>query len=325
MKFSVATLLWLVTFAAVVMGSCLWATNEKDLAEKKVELAEKTAQAKIAKSEQENAVFKKNLENYARNEAGKAFQYRHALGVIENAASVKAPFIKLVRMPSELGGEQSYKLPFTWQWRMILPDPAEFELCWAVHEIPADDSFDIPEEHLHRSHLNLKGGVSRAGLLHFGNPSGDDSDKSLDSGKPLEVCLFFRIDGDSENADVFINYQVVNSEYVARGGLKRGEYIQLKSDDVSWLHDCTYWRGGYGSILGFGLERGDHVPLLQQTFSLDEPLTIVKVRSEKKLAPFEYETYKEPCPGLLVWIQKKTGPSTDQPKRILGKPDSVNR
>ena len=73
MKFSVATLLWLVTFAAVVMGSYLWATNEKDLAEKKVELAEKTAQAKIAKSEQENAVFKKNLENYARNEQAKLF------------------------------------------------------------------------------------------------------------------------------------------------------------------------------------------------------------------------------------------------------------
>ena len=143
----------------------------------------------------------------------------------------------------------------------------------------------------------------------------------------MEVCLFFRIDGDSDNADVFINYQTVDSDnsMVARGGVKHGVHIRLKSEDVSWLRDAISSRGTYGRISGLGLENGDHVPLLQQTFSLDEPLALVKVRAQKKLGPIEYEQHDGPCPGLLIWVQKKTGPSTDLPKRIWTKPDAANR
>ena len=305
MKFSVATLLWLITIACIVIGSYLWVNQQRELANNK-------ANVRIAESERKIANLKKGLED----ELGKADYYRRQLGVIENSTSIKSPFIKLVRMPDDLGGRQSYKLPFTWQWRMILPKPDEFELCWTVHEIPADDLFDIPEEHLHRSHLNLKGGVSRAGMVHYDDNVNVDSDMLLGSGKPLEVCLFFRIDGDSERADVFINYQIVNSEKLLIAGLKRGEHIQLKSDDVAWAGQALASRGGYGAISGIEIERDNHVPLLRQNFSLDEPLPILKIRSKKELGPGKYEIHKEPCAGLLVWIQKKSGPSTDLPKLI---------
>ena len=108
---------------------------------------------------------------------------------------------------------------------------------------------------------------------------------------------------------------------LGRGAVKRGEFIALKSEDVSWLRECTWSRASYGAISGFATEHNyKQVPLLDQNFSLDTPLSLLKIRSRKKLGQVKYEPYEGPCPGLQVWIQKRSGPSTDLPKRIKMSP-----
>ena len=292
----------------MILGAFLWSNHQSELVDEK-----------IVASEQEMAALQKEMEKFAANAYGEASYFKRQLGVIENADTISKPYIRLIRLPVELGGGQMYGLPFTWQWRMVLPNPKDFELCWAIHEIPPGNSFDIPEEHLHRSHLNLKDGIPRQGLLHFSK----NNERPLTLDQPLVVTLYFRIDGDSERGDVFINYQIDEPSKLNRGGgaIKRGEFIALKSEDVSWLQECTTCRGSYGAISGLAIEHDyNQVPLLDQNFSLDEPFSLLKIRSRKKLGPIKYAPFKGPCAGLQVWIQKRSGPSTDLPNQIQIQP-----
>jgi hypothetical protein len=296
MKFSVASLLWLATLVAVILGAYFWAQEQKTLANRKV------AESQVKLEEMQTG-----FQEFAKKELSKAGYLQQQLRLIPNAEKIRTPYIKFVRLPRFFGGLQHYGLPFTWQWRAILPEPEEFELCWAVHEIPEDDSFDIPVSHIHRSHLNLADGVSREGMLH-----GTGSDQSLDGVKPLEVNLFFRIDGDKEKASVSINYQISKpgSLNLMGGAVTRGEHIVLKPEELSWIGNSTTSRGSYGRISGFELEhdRGGSVPLIDRKFDMDEPLYLIKLRSKKEVSAGKFESYAGPCPGLMVWIQKKSGP-----------------
>lgn len=218
-------------------------------------------------------------------------------------------------MPNELGGELRSGLPFTWQWRFFLPRPNNFELCWAVHDIPADESFGIPQKSIHRSHLNLKKHVELQGFV--------PKDKLADifSGdKPLEVIVYFRIDGAADGGRIQIDYEIFEADR-QRGitpTIKQSLHVQLKADEVKWLENMTSSRGGYGqACVGLGVEHGySQLPLLSQNFSLEKPLKLLKLRSMKHKEGFNYESYSGPGPGLQVWVQKKSGLSPDQPHPV---------
>ena len=308
MKFKLSTLLWSLTLVGVVLGSVVWIQKERA----------ETA-ATLAKKEQEMAAFQKDINLYVRGEFGKVHYFKRNLGVINDSAQLKRAHVKLVRLPDELGGKQSFGLPFIWQWRFLLLQPNEFELCWALHDIPKDDAFDIPEEHIHRSHLNIAEGCPRMGQ------SGGTDSVVFSENQRLEVIVYFRIDGDKEGGSININYEICEPGELRGYGqtIYRGVSIKLDPDEVQWLRNCISSRGGYGSIAGFGIEQSyKQLPLLDQSFSLDEPLTLVKIRTAKSVGRMRYEPYPGPCLGIQVWIQKKTGPSTDLPKRIWIEPSN---
>lgn len=310
MKFKISTMFWLMTVVAVVIACWLWVLNERS------ETAEK-----IADSEARMAELQEDVNNYVANQMGKIFYFKRQLGVIPNSENLTQSHIQLVRLPDELGGKQLFGLPFTWQWRMLLTQPNDFELCWSLHDIPTKESFDIPAASIHRSHLNIADGFAPIGGL------GAEPNDALSGSQPLEVILYFRIDGDSEGGNIQINYEIAEPGELRSLGqtVYRGVTIQLSPDDIQWMRSCQTSRGGY-SISGFGIEHSyDHIPLLNQSFSLDNPLTLVKIRSQKPLGPpFKFEPYPGPCPGLQIWIQKKSGPSTDLPKRIWVTPEAKN-
>ena len=303
MKFKLSTLLWLVTLVAVITGCWLWVKNERDATARK-----------IRDSEADLANMKTSFDRYVATEMANSSYFRNELGIIQNLASLKNSHIKLVRLPDELGGKLYSGLPFLWQWRMLLVEPNEFELCWAIHDIPKGLSFDIPAQHIHRSHLNIV-----AGRSPFLNPP-EEIPESFLGEKSLEVIVYFRIDGDSESGSIQIDYEINEPREIRKFGkiIGRGDKIQLSSKEVQWLSGCRSARGGYGTLSGKGIEHGyGHLPLLNQSFSLEDPLTLVKIRSERLVGINKYEPFEGPCPGLLVWIQKKSGPSTDMPKYII--------
>ncbi len=147
--------------------------------------------------------------------------------------------------------------------------------------------------------------------------SNNENSNPFPEGEPILVDVYFRIDGDSDGREVFINYEVSKVADWVNGSAAviRGERIILKPQDVDWLTDCTWNRGGYWNISGFGIERnGKHVPLLDQAFDFGEPLTLITVRKQKELGSMRFEDYDSPCRGLHVWVQKKSGDSTNVPK-----------
>lgn len=307
MNFKLSTLFWLVTLCAVIMGCWIWIYNERV-----------STARRIAESEANMAAMQQSLHHYLSIEMGKAHYFKRQLGVIDNSATLKESYIKLVRLPDELGGKQSHGLPFTWQWRMLLQEPDDFELCWAIYDIPSDSSFAIPEEHVHRSHLNIIGGTSQMGDSHFLNDLASETSAAQWCDQPLEVIVYFRIDGDSEGGTVHINYEICKPSEPRLGPtLWRGERIDLKSDEIQWLRNCRFARGGYGDITGRGIEHNyQQLPLLHQTFSLDVPLTLVKIRTANQIGLNKYEPFPGPCLGLQVWIQKKSGPATDRTRIV---------
>lgn len=290
MKVRLATLLWFLTIVAVAIAS--WIQTRRVQQQAAAEIAD--VKSKMDQAEQV-------LNKWARKEAGKNGYFREQLGAIQNWSSLTLPYIKLIRLPKELGGFQSWPLPFTWHWKLLVDQPYQFELCWAIDNIPADDSFDLPVDDIHRSHLDLESKSGQSGYMSLSD--------SIDlSGKaPLEVNLFVRLDGDAEGGSLSLTYEISEPvDWGARGAsVYRTQVHPLRADDVSFLQKTFNLQGGYGSLSGLGVEQGSSVPLLDQSFSWDQPIQILKLRAQNKLGPVKFENFEGPSPGLMIWIQRK--------------------
>ncbi len=290
MKVRLATLLWFLTIVAVVIAS--WIQTRRVQQQAGNEIA-------AAKSKYENLEYELLEQN--KQELAKRFYFQRQLGVIQNWSSLTLPYIKLIRLPKELGGFQSWPLPFTWHWKLLVDQPDQFELCWAINNIPAGDSFDVPVDDIYRSHLDVESKSGQSGYMSLSD--------SIDlSGKaPLEVNLFVRLDGDAEGGSLSLTYEISEPvDWGARGAsVYRTQVHRLGADDVSFLQKTFNLQGGYGSLSGLGVEQGNSVPLLDQSFSWDQPIQILKLRAQKKLGPVKFENFEGPSPGLMIWIQRK--------------------
>jgi hypothetical protein len=216
MKFRLSTLFWCLTLVAVVLGSYQFVIQQRVASQNKV--AE--AQAMAAETTK-----------WAMNVIATSNYYKRGLGIFDDIQDETKPTLLYVRLPDELGGKQHHGLPFIWQWRIYLPGPNDFELCWATQSIPQDDSFDLPEDSIHRSHLNLVDGHSVSGISH-----GTDS-LEFDGESPLEVVMYVRVDATEQGGTLFVNYEITKPKAlrINNSTVSRGERHQLSADDVSWL------------------------------------------------------------------------------------------
>ena len=296
MKFKLATLLWVLTLVAVAIASLLWVQRER---------AADALMIKEAKQEVE--ALNKGVQEFARMELGKADYYRQKLSLFrEGKVADNSDYVRFVRMPQELGGMQCHGLPFTWQWRFLIQDPNQFQLCYCFDGIPKEESCDIEPSLVNRSHLNLDNdkGVAIAGRIHMMDSSGVNTSELANS--PVEIALYLRLEANESGGRLFVSYEIQPAtDQFQPGTVYRGTVTELKPAQVKWLlHHASTSRGGW-KISGFGFENGTHVPLLDTSFSLEQPTTLVKVRAKKEVGELKFEPYPDKSPGLLVWVQAK--------------------
>ena len=296
MKFKLSNLIWITTLVAVLLSSWIYVRSERT----------KNANL-IAKAKSEAELLCKNMREFAEVESGKAYYLRDQLGLFNDAESKSAtPYVRFIRLPEELGGMQLHGLPFTWRWRILLPDPDEFELCFCLDGIPKEaGDFEIASEHVYRSHLNL---FNQSGNAHAGTMSMSDDESTIESlkGAAVEVALYFRIDGDSSGGKISVNFEIQRATNSFRPPKTyRGQHFNLTAEQVQWLmHHASTCAGG-SSVGGFGIEHGNQIPLLDQAISLDTPTTLLKLRAQKKVGEWKFEPYENESKGLFVWVQRK--------------------
>lgn len=294
MKFRLSTLVWILTLTAVVLTAVLWVRRER---------AESRAFV-IAEEAKRKDLEKKTIA-FVEQELGRSLYFQRQLGAIPNNNSITTPFAKLVRMPRELGGMQFHGLPFTWQWKFVLPNVNDFELCWSTAGIPPNDSediFAISESLVNRSHIDTS---ARHGLA--GSMSMSDPDTPLDPSKPIQMNLFFRIESSENGGRVWVNYEIGScSEHgMFNAQIFRGNATDVSEENMLWLKNCFCFPGDY-AISGFSVDHGSiKIPLLDKPFSFDAPLLLLRARGLKEVEPGKWESATGPCPGLQIWVRKR--------------------
>ena len=288
------------------MSSYLFVVRERAKNQSEIESIKADSQKEIAQTKE----FAESLKNWALDKSTRSDFFKQSLGYFDDNLDKTKPAVKFVRMPGHLGGMQLHGLPFTWQWRIYLPDPDEFEFCWATGDIPLEkDSFDLPETSINRLHLPAGKENGMAGKMNMPSASEPKDGKKTKS-EPVEILVFFRIDADDNGGEVFVNFEigpVTTEKSFMWSPMYHGSYGKISLDDSRWLLEpgVSSMRGGY-DISGFGVDRSHtKFPLQDGSVSLDEPTLLLKARAQKKLDKMKYESYDGPSPGLLIWIQNR--------------------
>jgi hypothetical protein len=293
MKFRLSNLLMLTVLVGVILTSALFIRKEREINEEKMQ------QVKAGAEE---------LLKHGEDAVASAIYYKRELGVFDGEISDRSkPFIKSVRIPKELGGLQLYGLPFTWRWRLYLPDINEFEVCCAINDVPKS-GFALPADSIFTSFPDLSKG-SKSGIGY----SGEDS-KPIDPAKPVEIFLTVRLDGEDETGTIHICYQIEQEG----NQVDRTDHIRFKIDDGHWLGDSSLSAASY-EIGGISIEHPYEIPLLSTRFSCEAPLTLLRIRSQRHVEGLKYEPIDGPTTGLMVWLQKHSPVS--EPNHAM--PDAI--
>ena len=289
MKFRLSTVFLLITTCAIILGSMAAHSRQREAHE--IRLAEERLRSEQYRTDLQVAYAKEHLAKSST---------RALLGnFIKEPANL--PRIRNIPLPDHFGGSHLNGPPFQWQWRLFLPKPIEFELCWAVDGIPANHQTMPADGHTFRSQLSTDGVSTDVNNVQNIVPN------VVDLQIPVELLMFFRVEKQDNRRVVTITFEVIHSETTfAVNATRQINTTYLPAPNLDWISDTRFLKPQEVPI-GSGIAPIPIHNKMDSEFLLRENKVLLKVRTKKHVGPgpTDYEDIDGPAPGLMIWIQRR--------------------